>query len=372
MQVVAILALAYPEFQKTVNNAKYSDRIEKLFVPMNILFQLISGLLNTISTWYGPISIIIPINVSSQLLSNMFFFGMLGIEKFPKDVRVGTFIVASGALILPLVGPTAQEGQDVVQLFEHLPAELWTAILVISTAITGYYCVVWIGEKSKNGTVNHDYKDFILMTAKVASGVLSTSLSKFLVGTSGWNFSVTLVGFIGCSLTVSSVSILQATETDQSVFVPISSCGVQLLNAFTGLIIWQDYLVVQSWFGYFTVVMQIVLGVYLISSMDEYSSSVDSNYALAQSVKIQIGKEIAHERGKSIVAYAGGSVETMLAPIIEDEENHDDHISNKIVRFRTSGNTRSIFASKEVTESNRSYVSYESIDSEDKFSQEFG
>ena len=83
--------------------------------------------------------------------------------------------------------------------------------------------------------------------------------------------------------------------------------------------------------------MQIVLGVYLISSMDEYSSSVDSNYALAQSVKIQIGKEIAHERGKSIVAFAGGSVETMLAPIIEDGENRDVLISNKIVRFRTSG-----------------------------------
>jgi len=371
LQVTAILVLAYPEFQKTKNNVKYTEKFEKLFMPMNILCQFAGGLFNTASTWYGPVSILVPINVSAQLLFNMFFFGALGIEHFPTDVRIGTSVVALGALLLPNVGPSAQDGQDVMELFDHLPAKLWMSILVGSTAISGYYCIGWIEEKSRSGFLNHEYKDLIIMIAKVSSGVLASSLSKFLAGTAGLSFVTTVIGFVACSLVVGAVSILQATETDQSSFVPISSCGIQFINAITGLIIWQDYLVVQSWPGYFTVMMQILLGVYLISSMDTFSSSVDSNYALAQSVKIQIGKEFAHKRGKSIVAFAGGSVETMLAPIMKEvleEDIYDDDLPpdnlpsrKKSVHFRISMNT--IFSISD--------ESYGSINSEQEFTEEF-
>jgi len=383
MQVMAILVLAYPQYQKTVNNVKYSDSFESLLVPMNIVLQILLGFVNTASTWYGPVSIVIPVRVSAQLLFNMFFFGSLGIEKFAKDVRVGTYIVVLGALLLPIVGPTAQEGQDAVELFEHIPAEIWTAILVALTTISGFYCIKWIGDKNTIGTVKHAYKFHILLIARIASDILSTSLSKFLVGTSGLSFGITVFGYISCSLVISSVAILQATETDQSTFVPSSACSIQFMNAITGLVIWQDYLVVQSWPGYLTAMMLILLGVYLISSLDEYSSSVETNYALAQSVKIQIGKEIARQTGKAIVSYAGGSVETMLTPATKEEKTmltpvtEEEEITNSLhVSFEAESETssiRSIFRPPPgITESDRSAFSYGTINSIMKFTESFG
>lgn len=382
MQVMAILVLAYPQYQKTVKNVQYSDSFESLLVPMNIGLQILLGFVNTASTWYGPVSIVIPVRVSAQLLFNMFFFGGLGIENFTKDVKVGTYIVVLGALLLPIVGPTAQEGQDAIQLFEHIPAETWTAILVALTTISGFYCIKWIGDKNTKGTVKHAYKFQILLIARITSAVLSTSLSKFLVGTSGLSFGITVFGYMACSIVISSVAILQATETDQMMFVPASACGIQFMNAITGLVIWQDYLVVQSWAGYFTVMVQIVLGVYLISSLDEYSSSVETNYALAQSVKIQIGKQIARHRGTSIVSYAGGSVETMLTPasetmlppVTEEEESNDSGLEED-VSFETDlakHSIRSIFRpTPGITDTDRSGFSYGTMDSTYKFTENF-
>lgn len=362
MQVMAILVLAYPEFQKTKNNVKYSPHFESLLIPLNVTLQILLGFVNTVSTWYGPVSIVIPVRVSAQLLFNMFFFEALGIEKFPKDVRVGTYIVVLAALLLPIVGPTAQEGQDAVQLFDHFPAELWTSVLIALTTISGCYCIKWIGDKSRNGYVNHEYKFIIILIARIASAVLSTSIGKFLIGTSGLFFGVTLFGFVACSFVISSVAILQATETDQSVFVPASACGIQFMNAITGLVIWQDYLVVQSWSGYFTVMIQILTGVYLISSMDEYASSADSNYALAQSVKIQIGKAITLQGGKSVIAYAGGNLHSMFSPIIEEEEDSE---SENGYSYSSAGDT----ATNDWLR--LSHFSYGSIDSRMMFTEEF-
>jgi hypothetical protein len=100
----------------------------------------------------------------------------------------------------------------------------------------------------------------------------------------------TVFGYMACALVISSAVILQATETDQMMFVPASACDIQFMNAITGLVIWQDYLVLQSWAGYFTVMVQIVMGVYMISSEHPFSSA-ETNYALVQSVKIQIVQE---------------------------------------------------------------------------------
>jgi len=228
LQVLAILILAYPEFQKTQHNIKYSERFEQILVPLNILCQIAVGLVNTVSTWYGPVSIVIPIRVSAQLIFNMLFFGKLGIENFPKDVRVGTYIVVSGALILPIVGPTAQQGQNVVELLEQPLSEFWTMILFSLTAVSGFYCMRFIATKS-NGKkkLEHPYKFVILLTARVTSAVLSTSISKFLVGTSGIGLLITICAFLACSVVITCVAILQATEVDQSV---VSLQQVFILN----------------------------------------------------------------------------------------------------------------------------------------------
>jgi hypothetical protein len=328
LQVVAILVLAYPAtFREKHHNELYSEAFEQYLVPCNIFIQLTIGLVNTVSTWYGPVAMVMPIRVSAQLFFNMLFFGSLGIEEFPKDVQIGTYIVVSGAFFLPIVGPTVQQGQNAVELLEETSSELWTMVLTGLTVFTGFICVKFFIVQTDVGVVNNRFKFQIILTARICSTVLATSLSKLLVSTTGSGFVVTLFGYTACSIVIATVAFLQATDVDQNLFFPASACGIQVVNAVTGLILWQDWRVIQSWAGYSIVMALIVFGVYHISSLENFSQSADSDYSLAQSISILIAKDIAEHTQEpkaqtSIVAYAGGNLKTMLHDIlrVEDQE----------------------------------------------------
>jgi len=329
ISVLAIVALAYPEFRKSKHNVKYQPTTEKMFFLLNIICQIVSGLTSTVASWFGPVSIVVPINVAAQLLSNMFFFGILGIEKFPKGTRIGTYFVATASLLLPYVGPTVQD-QNVIELITQPSALIWTSLLLAATVLSGYFCLVWVNEKQKTGVVKNKYKAPILLIARVCASVLSTTASKALPGVSGIAFFLSFILFLALAILIFFVAILQATEVDQGSFVPFSSCGNIVLNAITGLIIWQDYLVIQSSVCYSIVMIQILMGVYLISSIDVLSSSADQSYALSQSVKILVAKDIADQRGKYLASFAGGSIPIMLANSnIEEEDEEEDDEDNR-------------------------------------------
>ena len=56
----------------------------------------------------------------------------------------------------------------------------------------------------------------------------------------------------------------------------------------------------------------------------------DSNFALAQSVKIQYASEFAEKKGKSLgMSLVGGSLDSMLSPIVEDEEEIDNYFEER-------------------------------------------
>ena len=62
--------------------------------------------------------------------------------------------------------------------------------------------------------------------------------------------------------------------------------------------------------------LQIVLGVYLISSIDEVSSSAGSDFALTQSFTIQAAKDFSRRSllmtDPMMNSFAGGNLNTML------------------------------------------------------------
>jgi len=347
VNVLAILVLAYPEHQKNKYNTEYSAFFEKCLVPCNLLLQATIGILGTMATWYGPVSIVVPVSASATLLANMILFGMLGIEKFTKDVQVGTMIVVSGAIILPAVGPTVQQNQHMVELLDSWHSVIWALVLVIATVGSGAYCVNYMWSKGQQGT-NPSSKPkhlfTILLAARVSSAVLSTSLSKLLVSFKGFAFFLVVVAYLACSVVLVATSLLQATEVDQKTFVPASACGMQFINALTGLIIWQDWLVIQSWVSYATVMAQILMGLYLISSMDFVGSSADTSYALSQSVSIQLAKStikrrdmLLGSRSRSIMGgMAGGSVSMMLEQL-EGEEGEDEEEVSLIMDHSVNG-----------------------------------
>jgi uncharacterized membrane protein len=88
-------------------NTIYEKHISSIF------FFLLEGsahVLSFVGPWFGPASLILPACGSSKLLLNVLIVGViLQHEKFDKKVLVGTAIVASGVIYLPIVGPRPQE-----------------------------------------------------------------------------------------------------------------------------------------------------------------------------------------------------------------------------------------------------------------------
>jgi hypothetical protein len=110
----------------------------------SILFFLLEGsahVLSFIGPWFGPASLILPACGSSKLLFNVLIVGaILQHENFDKKALVGTAIVASGVIYLPIVGPRPQENQDLIDLIVKDPVSL----IWLGTAVVGYMISVGI------------------------------------------------------------------------------------------------------------------------------------------------------------------------------------------------------------------------------------
>ena len=111
VEVAATAVLAYREADERRTGTEWRKLAQSLALGCNVALQLVSSIVgNLFATWYGPISIVGPIFLSSQLLANMLVFGwLLGLESFNKDMRIGTYVVVTAVVLLPIVGPTAQD-----------------------------------------------------------------------------------------------------------------------------------------------------------------------------------------------------------------------------------------------------------------------
>jgi hypothetical protein len=229
----------------------------------NIGLQAIGSLLShLIAPWFGPVSIVVPFFYSATLLSNMFVFGVLLGEEFTKNMKVGTYVIVVAVILLPVVGPNIQEDQDVGTLFRHWYASLWFIMLLAASGITGVLLALDISKYSmKKRTV-------VLLIARGAS--LSTNLTvsrSFILGLSHPVLVLFIIIKLLSGFVYTYAVLIQSRVVEQATFVPLNAITVVIANAVTGIIIWEDWRVVQSWYGYFCVFVLLGLGCDLLLSV---------------------------------------------------------------------------------------------------------
>ena len=391
--MVAILVLVYPENKKKDSSTAESSRDGQSLVH-NISVQLFTFLINTLSTWYGPISTVVPVRLSAQLLSNWVIFGTLGIADFSDDVKMATVLVVSATTLLVMSTDSTEvaQGQDAFDLlnapFTH---QLWIVILTVCAVFTGFICLRFFIAKTESGVVKNVFKFEILLVARVSSSVLWTTLSKLLVSTSGYVHAIVLVAYFVCAILTGIVAFLQATEVDQSLFVFRSSSGIIILNALTGFLLWQDWRIMQSSTVYCIVVMQIVVGVYFISSLIPYSLSADTDYALYQSATFEVAKGTAEimklqnstlHGTTNLNAYAGGTVKAMLSNFTEEDWEttglNSSSQSSQLSETGTGMDTGGLLSHSDDDDSHSnvagrvtSFYTYGTVDTNKKFTESF-
>ena len=223
----------------------------------NLGLQAVGSLLSHLfATWYGPISVVVPFFYSATLLSNMFIFGvLLGTEFFSKTMRVGIYVIVVAVILLPLVGPQTQDNQNIIYLFHKWYTILWFTLLLCATTVTGALLVRGIDKCSTRR------RFLILLTARAASLSVNLTVSRsFVLSPSQVMLICFLVLKVYSGAVYTYAVIVQAAVVDQARFVPLNTTTIILVNALTGILIWEDWRVIQSWYGYACVFVLLGLG----------------------------------------------------------------------------------------------------------------
>ena len=110
--------------------------------------------------------------------------------------------------------------------------------------------------------------------------------------------------------------LVQSTAVEQARFVPINVTTIILTNAVTGVIIWEDWRVVASWYGYCCVFALLALGCDLLLSVPLLNGD---NPQFGVHKRASVVRQSIPNIRSSVYKYIPDSM-------VEDEENVDDRV----------------------------------------------
>mmetsp|Transcript_18655 Transcript_18655/g.28838 ORF Transcript_18655/g.28838 Transcript_18655/m.28838 type:complete len:375 (+) Transcript_18655:105-1229(+) len=262
LEVGSIAVLAVPDAREK-EGTPISTWLSMVTLASNVSMQLIGSLSsNLIAPWFGPVSVVAPIYFSATLVFNLIIFGfILGLEFFDRIMIVGTYVIAIGTVLLQVVGPGIQNGQDIGELLGHSYALSWFLFLLVSMVVS---TIIMVTSIKKYG----EYKRIaILLIARSTSYTLNLTVSRaFLLNPDHF----VLISFIVIKVVSGAIYtyaiVVQSTAVKQAKFIPLNATTIILLNAITGVIIWEDWRVISSWVGYVCVFLLLALGCDLLLS----------------------------------------------------------------------------------------------------------
>lgn len=281
IEVFATAVLAFQD-AKRKEGIKWTRKYRIAALFLNLFLQVTSSIVgNLFATWFGPVSLVGPVFLSSQLLTNLILFGsILGLEMFTKDMRIGTYIVVISVILLPVVGPAAQENQNVTALLEAWYSLLWLTVLLAGMMLSFILLVVL------NVAALQEWQAIsLLLCARATAFSVNLTVSKvFIMDISPMMLGISIFLKMASGGIITYALVVQSTAVAQAKFIPLNASALILVNAMTGMIIWQDYNVVGSWVGYVCVFAQLVLGNYLLLGDVELLSPENTHYGRAKAV----------------------------------------------------------------------------------------
>mmetsp|Transcript_13754 Transcript_13754/g.19220 ORF Transcript_13754/g.19220 Transcript_13754/m.19220 type:complete len:380 (+) Transcript_13754:198-1337(+) len=262
LEVGATAVLAVPDARKKEGKIMSHWKLQAALAG-NVMMQLVGSLAsNLFAPWFGPVSIVAPIYFSSTLIANILIFGiLLGLECFTKNMRVGTYVIAVATVMLPIVGPGVQQEQQFDELVHHLHTGLWLGLLLTGMMITTAFLTLGITQYKEKIRIA------ILLVARSTSFTLNLTVSRAFILAPGHSFLLACIIIKVVSGAIYTYAIVvQSTTVEQNTFVPLNATIIILVNALTGVIVWEDWMVVESWLGYLCVFILLALGCDLLLS----------------------------------------------------------------------------------------------------------
>jgi hypothetical protein len=206
-----------------------------------------------------------PIFFAAQLLANLVVFWIvLGLEAFSREMQIGTYVIVVSVILLIENGPSSQEYDEgsFQDLISQPYAIIWACFLTGAMLITGIILAISDLKKQQPW-----FRYTVLLVARASAFSLNLSTGKALVLhlNTVW-LAVNIIFKIVSGAIYTGAIVVQSTAVEQKVFVPINAATIIFTNAVTGLAIWEDFKVVNSWMGYVCVFLLLALGCGLLLS----------------------------------------------------------------------------------------------------------
>jgi len=287
LRVVATMVLAYPDFvakknrrSRGVGNDDSLSSIGRFmgtfYVACHVLLLGVAAVVSIVGSFFGPVSIAVPVQTGSQLLFNVVAMGaVLKMRNFDKAQRTGTYVVFFSVLSLIDVGPGLQDNQNVMELLSKPDALIWSTFLSLAMIVAALFTIPLLFSRSDGGDGNGDGNfferhSFLTLTVGVTVSNVGMATSGKTLGmlTSDEALAMASLYYVSASILGLLFSVVSATKCEQGIFTPLSSVALIIVNMITGIIVWEDWKVIDMWIGYMCACMLMCWGVYLLAEVD--------------------------------------------------------------------------------------------------------
>ena len=135
LEVTSTMCLAYPEYRVKLGHERWGTPcFTRWMLVANLGLMAFASGAYIVGSFFGPVSISVPVALVSKLLFNMIIMGaVLRMASFTKDQKVGTYCITLAILCLPELGPTDQPNLDPITLVAQPGAIAWLALLGLAT-----------------------------------------------------------------------------------------------------------------------------------------------------------------------------------------------------------------------------------------------
>jgi hypothetical protein len=173
-------------------------------------------------------------------------------------MQIGTYVIVVSVVLLIVNGPQEQDYGDASfhDLITVMYAWIWALILLILMLVAGFIVCFVDLQKRKVW-----FRFVVLLVARATAFSLNLTSGKALIlpANKFWlivNICIKVVS----GIIYTKAIVVQSTAVEQKVFVPLNAAFIVFVNALTGIAIWRDFEVVQSWVGYTCVFLLLALG----------------------------------------------------------------------------------------------------------------
>jgi len=172
------------------------------------------------------------------------------------------------------VGPDVQENQQALELLSTPIAILWTTLVTVLIVFAGVGTFLLLASGSESTLMSPFTQWFqrnatlILAIGTTMSNVGMATSSKTFASLRGTAFLAAVIYYLFTTLLGVLFSIVSSTACDQGVFTPLSSVALIFANSVTGVVIWEDWKVIDTWLAYVCACFLMVCGVYLLAEID--------------------------------------------------------------------------------------------------------